>query len=59
VVIADQQIPVLFVQAFQTFDIPLQPGSGAADRQPFAPAVHHEITKCGTARHTEEQAAAV
>jgi hypothetical protein len=47
VVIADQQIPVLLLR-LQPFDIPLQVRVQAQqDRQSFAPAVHHEITKCG------------
>ena len=47
-VIADQQVPVLFVKVLQPFDIPHQVRVKAQqDRQSFAPAKHHEITKCG------------
>ena len=47
-VIANQQIPVLLVKTLQPFDIPLQMRVQAQqDRQSFAPAVHHEVTKCG------------
>lgn len=48
VVVADQQIPVLFVQAFQTTGRPILARiEMQQQRQPFAPAVHHKIAKNG------------
>ena len=47
-VVADEQIPVFLIQAFQALNIPLKPGIKAQQQsQPFTPSVHHEIAKNG------------